>query len=400
MGSPMKFHVASEADIKSGKTTDVYFVRTRQVLEAKGMENLRALAEVTSGALPRGWPWAVLCGVEEVAHLLEGLPVDVDCMPEGTIFRPFDFSGRRIPVLVIEGPYAKYCEFETPLLGLLCQASGVATMAARIRKLAWDKTLLAFGIRRAHPALAPMLDRASYVGGFDGVSSLIGAETIKRKPMGTMPHSLILCFGNQIEAWRAFDEIMPPDVPRIALVDTRFDEKAEALMAAEALGRRLAGVRLDTPGSRKGSLAEIVREVRWELDLRGFSRVKIFVSGGISDQNIRELCNAGADGFGVGTSITNAPTVDFAMDLVEIEGRPEAKRGKLSGRKRVWRCERCLCFVLTPAGSRAPTCPRCGHKTTQALKPLIRKGKIVGRLPSPDQIRKNVLKQLEKVDEI
>ena len=394
------FHTATDEEIKNGKTTDIYFVRTREVLERKGMVDLAAHAEVTASSLPEGWPWVVLCGVEEVARLFEGRPVTVRSLPEGTIFRARDLSGLRVPVLTVSGRYVDYCELETPMLGMLCQATGAATMAARIRKLAWGKTLMAFGIRRAHPAIAPMLDRAAYIGGFDGVSSLIGAETVGEKPMGTMPHSLIICFGDQRAAWRAFDEVMPPDVPRIALADTYYDEKAEVLMAAEALGKRLAGVRLDTPGSRRGNMEEIVREIRWELDVRGYRWVKIFVSGGISDRNIKELCEAGADGFGVGSSISNAPTVDFAMDIVEMGGRPVAKRGKLGGRKNVWRCRRCLEFLLTREDERAGRCPRCGGKMESVLRPLLRDGKIEGRLPSPKEIRKYVMKQLRRVEEI
>lgn len=271
-------------------------------------------------------------------------------------------------------------------------------MAARIRKAVGDKQLMAFGIRRMHPALAPMLDRAAYIGGFDGASSLIGARAIEKEPMGTMPHSLIIVFGDQVKAWRAFDEVMPRDVPRIALVDTYFDEKVESIMAAEALKEKLHGVRLDTPGSRKGNFAELIREVRWELDARGYGHVKIMVSGGLNDKNVKELAEAGADGFGVGTSISNAPTIDFAMDIVELEGKPVAKRGKLGGRKQVWRCSKCLVNVVRLATERQPVCPSCGGRTEPVLRPLIKNGKIVGELPSPDEIRDYVLKQLEKLE--
>jgi len=392
------FHVASDEEIKRGQTTDVYFARTKQILDAKGLSKVKVVAEVTANDLPRDWPWGVLCGVDEVAKLFEGHPIDVYAMPEGSVFRPQDHRGMRIPVVVIEGPYGEFCELETPLLGLLCQASGVATMAARLRKIVGNKHLMSFGIRRAHPAIAPMLDRAAYIGGFDGVSSLVGAKAIGKEPMGTMPHSLIIAFGDQVEAWRTFDEVMPKKVPRIALVDTYFDEKTESLMAAEALGKRLDGVRLDTPGSRKGDFAEIVREVRWELDARGYGHVKIMVSGGLNDDNIKGLAEAGADGFGVGTSITNSPTIDFAMDIVELEGKPVAKRGKLGGRKRVWRCAKCLTDVLLPARESSPRCPSCGGKTRTLLVSLIKKGKIVAKLPSANEVRKRVLGQLEKLE--
>ena len=392
------FHLASNEEIKRAETTDIYFVRTKQVLEAKGLAQTRVTAEVTPGKLPKDWRWGIICGIEEEAQLFEGLPVNVYTMPEGSLFYHQDYRGVREPVMRIEGPYGEFCLYETPLLGLLCQASGVATRAARIRKAAGDKTLVAFGIRRMHPALAPMLDRAAYIGGFNGVSSLAGAKTIDAEPMGTMPHALIIVFGNQAEAWKAFDETMPPEVPRIALVDTYYDEKMEALMAADALKERLFGVRLDTPRSRKGDFAEIIREVKWELTVRGYGHVKIFVSGGLDEESVKELSEAGADAFGVGTSVSNAPTIDFAMDIVEMNGKLCAKRGKLSGKKEVWRCSQCLIDIVLPLNAEQPPCPHCGGKTEPMLRPLIENGKIVAALPKPREIREYVLKQLEKLE--
>ena len=391
------FYYADDEEIKSGKTTDIYFVRTKQILKEKKKDKISVVAEVTMGSLPEGWPWAVLCGIEEVAHLFEGCPVNVYAMPEGTIIFPHDSRGFKEPVLFIEGPYGDFCTLETPMLGLICQASGVATRSARIKKIAGNKLVLAFGIRRMHPAIAPMLDRASYIGGLDGVSSLIGAEAIGIKPSGTMPHALIITMRSQIEAWKAFDEIMPPDVPRVCLVDTYLDEKVEAVMAADLLKDRLAAVRLDTPKSRKGDFAEIVREVRWELDVRGYKHVKIFVSGGLDEKSVKELSEAGAEAFGVGTFISNAPTVDFAMDIVEVEGNLAAKRGKLSGKKQVWRCPSCLEDVVLPFSASPPRCPKCNGKTISMLKPLVKNGKIAADLPKAQDIRRYVLEQLEKV---
>ena len=391
------FHCATDEEIKNGETTDVYFTRTKKILEAKGLEKLQAVAEVTLGKLPRKWPWGVICGIEEEAHLFEGCPVDVYAMPEGSVFYHRDQHGIREPVMFIEGPYGEYCVLETPMLGLICQASGVSTSAARIKKVAGEKLVVAFGIRRMHPALCPMLDRAAYVGGLDGVSSLKGAETVGVEPTGTMPHALIIAFEDQVKAWKAFDEVMPPDVPRIALVDTYFDEKMETIMAANALKGRLDGVRLDTPTSRKGDFAEIVREVRWELDIRGYERVKILVSGGLNEERVRVLSEAGADAFGVGTSVSNAPTVNFAMDIVELEGKLSAKRGKLGGKKQVWRCPECLTDTVLPFKSPPPECPQCKSKTEPMLKPLVKDGKIAKKLPKPNKIREYVLKQIEKL---
>ncbi|HDN63213.1 MAG TPA: nicotinate phosphoribosyltransferase [Candidatus Bathyarchaeota archaeon] len=392
-----KFFYADDEEIKKGETTDIYFVRTKKILEAKGLTKVRVVAEITNGRLPENWEWGVLCGIEEAANLLEGLPIDVYSMPEGSIFKCRDYYGLREPVMFIEGPYGDFCIYETPLLGLLCQSSGVATKAARVKKAIGSKPAIAFGIRRMHPAISPMLDRAAYIGGLDGVSSLKGAKTIGKEPVGTMPHALIIVLGDQVKAWKAFDEVIPPEVSRIALVDTYFDEKAEAIMAAEALGEKLYAVRLDTPSSRRGDFAEIVREVRWELDARGYRNVKIFVSGGIDERSAKVLSEAGVDAFGVGTSVSNAPTIDFAMDIVSVEGRPSAKRGKLSGKKQVWRCEKCMVDIIRPFDSPQPKCPLCKGETTPMLKPLIKNGEIVAELKSPSEIREYVLRQLEKV---
>ncbi len=391
------FHYATDEEIKKGETTDIYFTRTQEILEAKGLEKLQAVAEVTSSRLPRKWPWGVICGIEEVARLFEGCPVDVYAMPEGSVFYHNDQYGIREPVMFIEGPYGEFCVLETPMLGLICQASGATTRAARIKKVAGEKSVVAFGIRRMHPTLCPMLDRAAYVGGFDGVSSLKGAEAVGIKPTGTMPHALIIVFEDQVKAWKAFDEVMPPEVPRIALVDTYFDEKMEAIMAVDALKDRLDGVRLDTPVSRKGDFAEIVREVRWELDIRGYEHVKILVSGGLSENSVRLLSEAGAEAFGVGTAVSNAPTINFAMDIVELEGKLSAKRSKLSGKKQVWRCPKCFTDTVLTFQSSRPECPRCKSETEPMLKPLVKDGKIAGKLPKPGEIRENVLRQVEKL---
>ncbi len=131
----------------------------------------------------------------------------------------------------------------------------------------------------------------------------------------------------------AFDKHMPPDVPRIVLVDTFRDEPQESVAVAQALGQRLNGVRLDTPGERGGVTADLVKEVRAHLDLNGFPWVRIFVSGGVTPDRIREVREAGApvDGFGVGSYITSARPIDFTGDLHEIDGKPVAKRGRIPG---------------------------------------------------------------------
>jgi len=380
-----RFHVATEEEIRAGRVTDVYFERTLAAIEARHADK-KVVGEVRTRALPNGWPWGVLAGIEEVAHLLEGLDIRVWALPEGSIFWPGE------PVLTIEGPYSLFARYETTFLGMLCQATGIATKAARCRLAAGERILLSFGARRMHPAIAPMIERAGYIGGCDGVSTLVAADVIGIPPTGTMPHALILILGDTLEAARAFDEVVPPEVKRIVLIDTLADEKFETLRVAEGMGDKLYGVRFDTPFSRRGSLRQLMEEVRWELDLRGYEHVKFFASGGLDEERILEL-NPVCDGYGVGTSLANAPTIDFAFDLVEIEGKPLAKRGKKSGAKFIARCPACGAREVI-YWQRDPGRCACGHDREVLNRLLIDRGKIVGELPSATQVRSYVLEQL------
>jgi nicotinate phosphoribosyltransferase len=380
--------IADWDDIKSGQVTDVYFRRAVEILSAKDIHK-HVSAEVRAPSFPDDYGYAVLAGIEEAAHLFEGLSVDVLAMDEGTVFRPGE------PVMLISGDYVDFAVYETPLLGFLCQESGIATKAARCKTAAGEHTVLSFGARRMHPALAPIIDRSAYIGGCDGVSVVESAEFLGEKPIGTIPHALILVVGAPVEAFKVFDEIMSEDVNRIALVDTFGDEKFEALNAAEALGDRLFAVRLDTPSSRRGNFKEIFEEVRWELDLRGYQHVKLVASGGIDEYSIAEL-NDVVDSYGVGTSISSASVIDFAMDIVEIGGRPIAKRGKMSGVKKVFKCPKCFARRVIPIRKThaSPVSCTCGGEMTDLLKPLIQQGKIVQDLPSPQEIRRFVMDQL------
>jgi nicotinate phosphoribosyltransferase len=381
-----ELHVATPEEIRAGKVTDVYFLRGHEVLVDE-QENPHVVAEIRAGSLPAGWGWSVFAGLDEALWLLEGRDLEVQAVKEGTVFYAEE------PVMVLAGPYLEFAVLETALLGLLCQATGVATVAARCRVAAGDRPVYSFGARRMHPAIAPMIERAAYIGGCDGVAVTKSAEVIGLTPVGTMAHSVILILGEE-RAWRAFDRRMERRVPRVALVDTFQDEKFGALAAALTLGKNLSAVRLDTPASRRGNFTAILREVRWELDERGFNDVKIFVSGGIDEANIQEL-NRHADAYGVGTAISNAPVVDFALDIVEVGGKPRAKRGKLSGRKVLWECRECLNRGIAPA-RRLGHCPRCGHRVRSLLETHISHGKRKGRSPSAQDVRDLTLQQIAR----
>jgi nicotinate phosphoribosyltransferase len=383
------FHTAEPKDIIEGKITDVYFERTLKILKAKGI-NPVVKAEFIAKSLPDGWQWAVLAGMEEVAYLLKYLPVKVRALKEGTVFYPYE------PVMEIEGKYQDFCIFETALLGLICQSSGVATKAARFKKLSGERIVVSFGARRMHPVLAPVIERNAYIGGCDGVAVAKSAEIIGEDPMGTMPHALIICMGSTVEALKAYDEIVEPKFKRVALIDTFLDEKFEALNAAESIGKKLFAIRLDTPSSRRGNFYRILEEVRWELDLRGYKKVKLFVSGGLKEEDIPVL-NPLVDAYGIGTAISNAPVVDFAMDIVEVENQPRAKRGKWSGSKRVLRCKTCDSSLIVPQNREKYTC-HCGKKLRDILIPFIEDGKISETLMTAKDIRTSVLEQVKKLE--
>ncbi|MEM1949274.1 MAG: nicotinate phosphoribosyltransferase [Candidatus Caldarchaeum sp.] len=381
-------YLADEGMIKSGYSTDVYFRRTKTVLEHSEEFNVRVVAEVHSYSLPEGAGWAVLTGLEEVAWLLEGLPVNVYAVEEGTLFTEM------MPVLSVEGKYGDFGVYEPSILGFLRHATSIATKAAQVKLTAGDKPVLFFGIRCVHPAITPMVDRAAYVGGCDAVSGVVGAEMAGLQPMGTMPHALILSVGDAAKAWLLFHKAAPPEVPRIALVDTFSDERFEALLAAETLGKDLYGVRVDTPSSRRGNIRRIVEEVRWTLDINGYGHVKIFVSGGLDERRISELRDL-VDGFGVGTSIAFPPSVDLSLDIVEREGVAFSKRGKLPGRKQVYRCVN-YHDVVTPWRNALEKCPVCMSNARPLLTPLIENGRVVRKTPPPKNVRSYVLRQLEE----
>lgn len=322
--SDKKYDIITEDEIDEGLATDAYFDRTDAILEATDT-NPYVVAEI-SADLDN---WHVLAGLKDAAHLLEGKPVDLYAPPEGTLFH-------EDPVIRIEGKYLDFGRYETPFIGFISQASAIATSAMRVRAAAGDTTVLSFGSRRQHPATAAMIERSAMIGGMDGISNIAGGQTIGIEAGGTMPHALVICMRDQKHAWQAYNDIIDEEAPRLMICDTYEDEKKEAIDAAELLGDELDGVRLDTSSSRRGDMHEIIEEVRWELNARGFEDVEIFVTGGIGVDEIREFKDI-TDGFGVGQAIASSSPVDFSLDIVTVEDELAGKRGKKSGRKQVYR---------------------------------------------------------------
>jgi nicotinate phosphoribosyltransferase len=84
----------------------------------------------------------------------------------------------------------------------------------------------------------------------------------------------------------------------------------------------------------------------------------------------------------------------LALDIVEVEGRAVAKRGKLPGRKQVYRCKR-MHDVIVPFGKELERCPVCGEQSSPLLRKVMESGEVTVDLPSAREIRSRVLERLE-----
>ena len=307
-----------------GPASDVYFQRARATLSGAQVDAVVAMDFFSSKA-------GILCGVAEAVRLLSGILQEGDqawAMAEGA---PMD---RKETVLRVRAPYSRFGVYETALLGMLSSCSGWATAAHEIVEAAGGKRVISFGARHVHPLIGPTMEYSAVVGGCAGCATPLGAQLAGLQgASGTMPHAMILLFGDTVKAALAFDEHMPDDVLRIVLVDTFKDEAEEALRVAEALGKHLRGVRLDTPGERGGVTVDLVKEVRARLDLAGYSHVGIFISGGLDAERIREFeaANCPIHSYGVGMAISAAPPIAFTGDIKEIAGKPMTKRGRIPG---------------------------------------------------------------------
>ncbi len=179
----------------------MYFQYAVEALDYAGI-NPKVTMEVYTRKTPFSDNWAVVCGIYEVAKLLEGLPIDVDSLEEGEVFLTDPELAMYEPVLRISGKYREFAKYQNPILGFLCQSSGICTKSARVVLAAQGKVVMSFGTRRAHPSLATMIERSSYLGGLDSVSNMLGAKLLKKEASGTMPHAFILCVGDEVRAWQ------------------------------------------------------------------------------------------------------------------------------------------------------------------------------------------------------
>ncbi len=327
---------------KTGKAVFSLFVRrlpeNRNFLVACGLETLmKSLENFKFG--DRELKYLKSLGVFKDWFLdyLRELELDLEfyALEEGTIF----FQNE--PILQVEGPLPKAQLIETLVINLIHFETLIASKAVRNYIAAKGKTLVDFGLRRAHSPMAGLLSaRACYIGGFSGTSNLQAGMLYGIPVFGTMAHAYVMVFDQEEEAFRAFAKSFPDRV--FLLIDTyNTVEGAKKALKLLKEGIKVLGVRIDS-----GDIPELCREVRGILDQEGFKDVKILVSGGVDEYDIERWVSEGVpiDAFGVGTKLltsADAPYLDIAYKLVEYEGKPKFKEspGKRTFpyKRQVWR---------------------------------------------------------------
>jgi nicotinate phosphoribosyltransferase len=327
---------------KTGKAVFSLFVRrlpeNRNFLVACGLETLvKSLEKFKFGDRELKYLKSLGIFKDWFLDYLRELELDLKfyALEEGTIF----FQNE--PILQVEGPLPKAQLIETLVINLVHFETLIASKAVRNYIAAKGKTLVDFGLRRAHSPMAGLLSaRACYIGGFNGTSNLQAGMLYGIPVFGTMAHSYVMVFDQEEEAFRAFAKSFPDRV--FLLIDTyNTVEGAKKALKLLKEGIKVLGVRIDS-----GDIPELCREVRSIFDQEGFKDVKILVSGGVDEYDIERWISEGVpiDAFGVGTKLltsADAPYLDIAYKLVEYDGKPKFKEspGKKTFpyKRQVWR---------------------------------------------------------------
>jgi nicotinate phosphoribosyltransferase len=403
--------------------TDLYQLTMLQAYLDHGMV-ARATFEFFVRELPPQRRFLMAAGLDPLLHFLQGLRFaedelrwlaeqgrfgdrlldylggfrfegDVDAVPEGSIV----FANEPMVRVTASLPAAQLVE--SRLINLLHHQTLVASKAARCVLAAPGRTLVDFGLRRAHGAEAALLGaRASFVAGFAGSATVLAARRFGIPMFGTMAHAYVQAHDEERDAFERFARSNRGAV--VLLLDT-YDTLAAARTAV-ALAPRLresgieiSGVRLDS-----GDLAAHARAVRRVLDEGGLGAASIFASGNLDEFALRDLAASGApiDGFGVGTRLdvsSDAPYLDCAYKLQEYAGRPRRKRseGKATwpGPKQVYRRFRAGCM----AGDVIALEHECAPHGEGMLRPVMRAGRRVAPPEGLDAIRDRARRSLEQL---
>jgi nicotinate phosphoribosyltransferase len=226
---------------------------------------------------------------------------DVDAVPEGTAVFPNE------PLLRVKGPLVQAQLLESALLNILNFQTLIATKAARVVMAAAGDQVIEFGLRRAQGIDGALsAARAAYIGGCQATSNILAGRIFGIPVKGTIAHSWIMCFDDELTAFRTFAQAMPNNC--IFLVDTydSLQGVRNAVVIGQELrreGHEMIGIRLDS-----GDLAWLSIQAREILDDAGFRNAVILASNDLDENIIVSLKEQGAkiDAWGVGTRLVTA----------------------------------------------------------------------------------------------
>ena len=242
---------------------------------------------------------------------------NIDAVPEGSVVLSNE------PILRIRAPLLLCQLLETPLINFINFSSAVSTMASRMRTIAGNDHLMEFGLRRAQgPNGGITASRAAFIGGFDATSNVLAGKTFRIPVVGTMAHSWVMAFDNELTAFEEYAKLVPDN--SILLVDTYHtvtgvDRAIAVGKQLKSSGKILKGIRLDS-----GDLGTLSKMAREKLNQAGLTETKIYVSGDITEDRMADLKSTQApiDGWGVGTHLTTSyeqPALDMVYKLGAIK---------------------------------------------------------------------------------
>ena len=403
--------VETRAPAPTALLTDRYELTMLAAALRSGAGARASVFEVFARRLPDGRRYGVVAGTERVLRAIEGFRFDgttlehlretgdldaatldhlavyrftgdVDGYAEGELYFPGS------PVLTVRGSFADAVVLETVALSILNHDSAVASAAARMVGAAGGRPLVEMGSRRTHEEAAVAAARAAYLAGFSATSNLEAGRTWGVPTSGTSAHSFTLAHDDEREAFAA--QVAALGVGTTLLVDT-YDISAGIATAVEVAGTGLGAVRIDS-----GDLSVWAHQAREQLDALGASSTRIVISGDLDEYALAALATAPADSYGVGTSVvtgSGSPTANFVYKLVEVDGRPVAKRSDAKathgGAKVAVRRHRASGTATEEVVSAAGA-PQA-HDGDRALQvPLLRGGERVGDAPSLEAVRQHV----------
>ena len=396
-----------QAYLDCGRTGDAvfeFFVRglpaRRGFLMAAGLEQtLDALEHLHFSAEDIDWLAKTGRFGDSLLDYLEHFHFtgDVHAMAEGTVF----FANE--PVVRVTAPLPQAQLAETRLMNIIHLQSLIAAKAARMVLAAPGKTLVDFGLRRAHGAEAGLMAaRAAYIAGFTGTATVLAGKLFGIPLFGTVAHSFIQTFDDESAAFAAFAGARPDHLT--LLIDTYDTEAGARKVVALAPELKAEGIRIEAVRLDSGGLIHLAQDVRRILDEGGLQDVSIFASGGLDEDELLDIARAGApiDGFGIGSSLvtsSDVPALDSAYKLQEYAGLPRRKRsaGKATwpGRKQVWR-------RYGPDGRMAGDVLSLEddfQEGTPLIRPVMRGGRRLEPRSSLDDIRAHAARELDSLPE-